>query len=162
MITEQEEQVLMTKMTKISESERVTLTRWFGKQSVSLQARIEKEKKHIFYKVKNTYPEVSQEFQSLAAHFLSMKEHADALKNKDTKNSGNSAGKKLHIRIDAMKKSKRKTKSELVLERQGDLRRLYCEDHCSYREIAAYFKTYLHINVSHTTIGKVWQSLQAS
>lgn len=161
MLNEKEEQLLITRITKISEKERGSLSRWFSKQSVSIQARIEKEKKHHFYKIKNEHPDAPQELQSLAANYLSIKAHYNILKNIDSKDSGSNAGKKLHVRVDAMKKSKRKTKQELVLERQGDLKRLYYEEHLSYREVSDYFKKFLHIEVSHATIGKALQALEA-
>ena len=161
MNNEKEEQLLLTAMTKSSEKERGALSRWFSKQSISIQARIEKEKKHYFYKIKNAHPDAPPELQSLAAHFLSMKEQYKILKNVDSKESGTQAGKKLHTRVDAMKKSKRKTKQELVIERQGDLKRLYYEKNFSYREVSNYFKTYLHIDVSHVTIAKALQALEA-
>ena len=148
-------------MTKCSEKMRGTLTRWFSKQSVTVQARIEKEKKHHFYKMKSTYPDAPQELQALAANYLSIHEHYKTLKNIDSKDSGANASKKLHVRADAMKKSKKKSKYEIVLERQGDLLRLYHEKELSYRDISLYFKTYLHIDVSHVTIGKALHALEA-
>jgi len=154
MLHEKDEQLQITTATKISEEERSRLTRWFAKQSVSLQVRIEKEKKHHFYRVKNSYPDLSQELQGLAAYFISIQEHYNILKNKDTKESGSNAAKKIHVRVDAMKKTKRKTKTELVLDREGDLVRLYTDEKLSYREIARYFTRYLKIDVSHVTISK--------
>lgn len=160
MLHEKDEQLQITTATKISEGERSRLTRWFAKQSVTVQARIEKEKKHHFYKIKNSYPELSQELQGLAANFTSIQEHYNILKNKDTKESGSNAAKKIHVRVDAMKKAKRKTKTELVLDREGDLVRLYVDEKLSYREVASYFTRYLKIDVSHVTIAKALHMLQ--
>jgi len=161
MNNEKEEQLLLTVMSKCSEKERSSLSRWSIKQSISIQARIEKDKKHYFYKLKSLYPDAPQELQSLAANFLSMQDQYNILKNNDSKDSGAQAGKKLYVRVDAMKKRKRKTKQELVLERQGDLKRLYYDENLSYREVSHYFKVYLHIDVSHMTIGKVLHALEA-
>ena len=148
-------------MTRLSEPDQVRLTRWRAKQTLEIQVRIENDRKNHFYRLKEAFSDVSEPLRNMAALLVATDDYYKVLHNIDTKNSGQYAAKKMHIRVDSIKRRK-KSKWDQIMDKQADILKLHDEKHCSFRTIAYYFKVYRKFKVSHTYIAKAYHRLKGS
>ena len=157
-----EETILqLIKMTRLSASDQERLTRWRAKQTLEVQVRIENDRKSHFYRLKESFGDVSEPLRNIAALLIATDGYYKVLHNIDTKNSEQYAAKKIHIRVDSIRRRK-KSKWDQIMDKQADILKLHDEKGCSFRTIAYYFKVYRKFKVSHTYISKAYHSLKVA
>jgi len=73
------------KLIKISSKDQTFLLRYFSKLPLSIRLKLEKKKKKIFHSLRESFPQISYDILSYAAHILSIKAHYSFEKKFSTK-----------------------------------------------------------------------------
>jgi hypothetical protein len=151
--------------TKISESDRKRLCRWFCQQNLEVTFEVFKTQKKHFFRLKEQHRPEQEDLNilSAAAFFLSVKEVYETIHGQNRKNHNfdlSQVSSATKLRAKQIKTKKRGDKYEKLLNLKNVVMSLIDDQGLSYRQASQYLSKYHRFSVSHTLIGEFYKNLK--
>lgn len=134
------------KITKMHMEQHNQLLRFFSRVDLSTRLKVFQVQKEIFFKLKNLHKDMDNTVLSYSSLIVSiLVERRNTNKN---------------AKIFKAKKFRRSLKREKILEKLAIIKSLKNDEKLSFRQIATYLRKYHKLNVSYSTIHKIWSELE--
>lgn len=159
----------VNKLVKISSKDQTFLLRFFSKLPLSIRLELETKKKKIFHFLRESFPQVSYDILSYAAHILSIKAHYSFEKKFSTKQFQNMTLDEIR---DVSLIQLQKENEKIYLSRNDKRSKLlhywavikmYREKKpkpLSFEKISEKLNKHYNFDVSHNTINVIWRELE--
>ena len=142
--------MIITKITKMNKETQNKHLRIFAKVDTSTKLQILKEQKNIFHKFKNNYKDIDKSVLTLSSLILAIQNIVNKFDNT-----------KLNIiNLQNKIRYRKQTKKDKLLSYFAIVKTLKKSEKMSYRDIAKYLKKYHKLDVSYSSIYKIYCEIE--